>query len=85
MTIALVCADSDCDADVVLHHGMKADALCKGGEQTAVMSALLQMLLIETAALLDKPEEQLWKGVHLCGVEENRQNIDRLLYRIRHL
>lgn len=87
VTIALICADSDCDADVVLHHGLKADALCdgKGAEQTAVMSALLQMLLIETAALLDDPAKQLWQGVHLCGVEENQSNIDSLLYRIRHL
>lgn len=87
VTIALVCADSGCDADVVLHHGMKADALCEGmgAEQTALMSALLQMLLIETAALLDKPEKQLWQGVHLCAAEENQSNIDSLLYRIRHL
>lgn len=91
VTIALVCRDCDCDADVVLHHGAKSDALVQvkdmtmGGEQSAVISALIQMLLIETAALLEKPEEQLWQGRHLPSLEENQQNIDRLLYRIRHL
>ena len=91
VTIAVICGDSDCEADVVLHHGEKADAFdtiggsAVGGEQTALMSALLQMLRIETAALLDKPEEQLWQGGHLCDIGANQQNIDRLLYRIRHL
>lgn len=91
VTIALVCRDTDCTADVVLRHGSMADALTEagsvpaGGDQAAVLSALLHALVIETLEQLPDAPSHVWKGRHLVEVEANQQAIDRLLFRIRHL
>ena len=58
----------------MLYHGDMDDALVDvkgialGGNQTASISAVINMLLIETVSKLDEPEKHLWKGKHLVDI-----------------
>lgn len=85
-------ASTPCDADVVLHtHGSYADTLVQaggaaaGGEQAVLMAALLHALIIETLERLSDPAAHVWSGTHFVDIAENQAEIDRLLFRIRHL
>ncbi len=85
-TIVVISRAADapiCRADVTLCTGATFDA--GPPEHTILSAALLHLLLLEVQARLQDPQAHTWSGGRFVDLAKDRADIDRLLFRIRHL
>lgn len=80
LSIITVSCTAVVDVGVSLETG--SDSYCDG-TYTAMASTLLELLSIRTASLL--AEELLWEGDRFVNLERDKEKIDKMLFRVRHL